>query len=78
MEQTQHTPNPDDRSDNANKIQNMINHTKENMKEAEASMKFGNEQDRQNVLAKNQRREVALEALESELRDEQAFNNTND
>jgi len=73
-----HTPKPDDRSDNAKKIQEMINNTKENMNEAEASMKFGNEQDRQNALAKNQRREESLSALESELRDEQAFNNTND
>lgn len=71
-------PNPDDRSDNANKIQNVINHTRENMKEAEASMKFGNEQDRQNVLAKNERREEALAALQSELKDEQAFNDAND
>lgn len=71
-------PNPDDRSDNAQKIQNMINHTKENIKEAEASMKFGNEQDRQNALAKNQRREEALSAFESELKDEQAFNDSND
>ncbi|PGS53503.1 small acid-soluble spore protein Tlp [Bacillus sp. AFS041924] len=69
---------PDDRSDNAEKIQDMINNTRENMKEAEASMKFGNEQDRQNALAKNQRREEALSALESELKDEQAFSNTTD
>jgi small acid-soluble spore protein (thioredoxin-like protein) len=41
-------------------------------------MKFGNEQDRQNVLAKNQRREESLSALESELQDEQAFNDAND
>ncbi|WP_179194734.1 small acid-soluble spore protein Tlp [Bacillus sp. EAC] len=71
-------PNPDDRSDNASKIQNTIDQTRENMKEAEASMKFGNEQDRQNVLAKNERREEALEALQSELKDEQAFNDAND
>ena len=71
-------PNPDDRSDNASKIQDMISNTKENIKEAEASMKFGNEQDRQNALAKNQRREEALSALESELKDEQAFNDAND
>ncbi|WP_129691916.1 small acid-soluble spore protein Tlp [Gottfriedia acidiceleris] len=77
MEYT-NTPKPDDRSDNASKIQDMINNTKENMKEAEASMKFGNEQDRQNALAKNQRREEAITALESELKDEQAFNDAND
>lgn len=71
-------PNPDDRSDNANKIQNIINHTQENMKEAEASMKFGNEQDRQNALDKNARREEALTALRSELKDEQAYNDAND
>ncbi|MEH7452868.1 small acid-soluble spore protein Tlp [Gottfriedia acidiceleris] len=77
MENT-NTPKPDDRSDNARKIQDNINNTRENINEAEASMKFGNEQDRQNALAKNQRREEAISALESELKDEQAFNNTND
>ncbi|XRG80077.1 small acid-soluble spore protein Tlp [Rossellomorea sp. GAMAL-10_SWC] len=77
MEYT-NTPKPDDRSDNARKIQDNINNTKENINKAEASMKFGNEQDRQNALAKNQRREEAIAALESELKDEQAFNNTND
>ncbi|MEH7351372.1 MULTISPECIES: small acid-soluble spore protein Tlp [Bacillaceae] len=77
MEYT-NTPKPDDRSDNARKIQDNINNTRENINEAEASMKFGNEQDRQNALAKNQRREEAIAALESELKDEQAFNNTND
>ncbi|MFD4705365.1 small acid-soluble spore protein Tlp [Gottfriedia sp. NPDC058432] len=77
MEYT-NTPKPDDRSDNASKIQNNINNTKENMKEAEASMKFGNDEQRQNAIAKNQRREESIAALESELRDEQAFNNTND
>ncbi|WP_286133874.1 small acid-soluble spore protein Tlp [Bacillus sp. AFS053548] len=74
----EHTPKPDDRSDNASKIQSNINNTKENMKEAEASMKFGNDEQRQNAIAKNQRREESIAALESELRDEQAFNNTND
>lgn len=73
----EYKPNPDDRSDNAEKIQNAINHTRENMKEAEASMKFGNEQDRQNVLAKNERREESLAALESELKEEKAFSDTN-
>ncbi|WP_373604960.1 small acid-soluble spore protein Tlp [Bacillus sp. AFS017336] len=69
---------PDDRSDNADKIQDMINNTKENIKEAETSMQIGNEQQKQNAIEKNQRREESLSALESELRDEQAFNNTND
>ncbi|MFB7140766.1 small acid-soluble spore protein Tlp [Gottfriedia sp. NPDC056225] len=69
---------PDNRSDNADKIQDMINNTKENIKEAETSMQIGNEQQKQNALEKNQRREESLSALESELRDEQSFNNTND
>lgn len=68
-------PKPDDRSDNAAKIQEIITNTKENMKEAEAGMRFGSEEDIRNTVAKNQRREASIAGLQEELKDEQTFNN---
>jgi small acid-soluble spore protein (thioredoxin-like protein) len=69
---------PDDRSDNAEKIQNTIENTKENMRKADFSMKFSNEQDKQNAIEKNQRRKESIEGLQKELQEEQAFSNQND
>ena len=69
---------PDDRSDNAEKIQNTIENTKDNMRKAEFSMKFSNEQDKQNAIEKNQRRKESIEGLQKELQEEQAFSNKND
>lgn len=69
---------PDDRSDNAEKIQETIENTKENMRKADFSMKFSNEQDKQNAIEKNQRRKESLEGLQKELQEEQAFSNQND
>jgi small acid-soluble spore protein (thioredoxin-like protein) len=69
---------PDDRSDNAQKIQNTIENTKENMRKADFSMKFSNDQDKQNAIEKNQRRKESIEGLQRELQEEQAFSNQND
>jgi len=69
---------PDDRSDNAEKIQNTIENTKENMRKADFSMKFSNEQDKQNAIEKNQRRKESIEGLQKELQEEQAYSNQND
>ncbi|MBP0725911.1 small acid-soluble spore protein Tlp [Bacillus sp. RG28] len=69
---------PDDRSDNAEKIRNTIENTKENMRKADFSMKFSNEQDKQNAIEKNQRRKESIEGLQKELQEEQAFSNRND
>jgi small acid-soluble spore protein (thioredoxin-like protein) len=63
-------PNPDDRSDNVEKLQSMIVHTIENMQEAEASMEFGNEEDKKRIEAKNERRRDSLDAFRSEVKDE--------
>ncbi|MDT0159035.1 small acid-soluble spore protein Tlp [Bacillus infantis] len=63
-------PNPDDRSDNVEKLQSMIVHTIENMQEAEASMEFANEEDKKRIEAKNERRRDSLDAFRSEVKDE--------
>jgi small acid-soluble spore protein (thioredoxin-like protein) len=67
----QNKPNPDDRSDNVEKLQEMIQNTIENMEEAEASMAFTDSEEQiQQIEAKNERRRESLEALRSEVRDE--------
>jgi small acid-soluble spore protein (thioredoxin-like protein) len=66
----QNRPNPDDRSDNVEKLQSMIVHTIENMQEAEASMEFANEEDKKRIEAKNERRRDSLDAFRSEVKDE--------
>ncbi|MBT2689621.1 small acid-soluble spore protein Tlp [Bacillus sp. ISL-47] len=63
-------PNPDDRSDNVEKLQSMIVHTIENMDEAEESMKFANAEDLARIEAKNERRRESLASFRSEIKDE--------
>ncbi|MCX7774416.1 MAG: small acid-soluble spore protein Tlp [Clostridia bacterium] len=64
-------PKPDDRSDNVEKIQYNINHTIHNMEAAEDTMaRTDSEKTRKEVQAKNERREVALDAMRKEIRDE--------
>jgi small acid-soluble spore protein (thioredoxin-like protein) len=66
----QHTPKPDDRSDNVEKLQSIIVHTIENMQEAEAALEHANDKDAADIEAKNERRREALDALRSEVKDE--------
>lgn len=63
-------PNPDDRSDNVEKLQTMVQNTIENMREAEESLEFANEQDRSRITAKNERRKDSIDAMRAEIEDE--------
>jgi len=63
-------PKPDDRSDNVEKLQSMVQNTIENIHEAEAAAKFAEGQDRANIEAKNERRRESIEAMRSEIKDE--------
>ncbi|MDQ0190310.1 small acid-soluble spore protein (thioredoxin-like protein) [Alicyclobacillus cycloheptanicus] len=66
--------NPDDRSDNVEKLQQMIQDTMANLREAEDFVKaHGDEmraEDRQDIEAKNIRREEAIEGFRAEIKDE--------
>lgn len=72
-------PKPDDRSDNVEKLQSMIQNTIENMEEAEASLELAtNEEQRAQIEAKNERRRESIESFRSEIKDEaQTQNNRN-
>ncbi|MGG3560749.1 small acid-soluble spore protein Tlp [Bacillus sp. 1P10SD] len=64
-------PNPDDRSDNVEKLQSMIHNTIENMEAAEESLAFtDSEQQRQQIESKNQRRRESIDSFRSEIKDE--------
>ncbi|GGE34164.1 small, acid-soluble spore protein Tlp [Pullulanibacillus camelliae] len=67
-----HTPKPDDRSDNVEKLQEHIQNTIENIEAAEETLQSGDiaGRDRQAVEAKNHRREEAIEGMRKEIIDE--------
>ena len=67
-----YTPKPDDRSDNVEKLQQSIQNTIENIEAAHKTLQ--NEdidgKDREAILAKNERREEAIEGMRREIIDE--------
>ncbi|OZM56359.1 small acid-soluble spore protein Tlp [Lottiidibacillus patelloidae] len=73
---------PDDRSDNVEKIQDMIEHTIENMEQAEDTLRNPeidmSEHERQQIEEKNDRRREALDGFRSEVKDEANYNRQND
>ncbi|MFC4183996.1 small acid-soluble spore protein Tlp [Saccharococcus thermophilus] len=67
-----HRPNPDDRSDNVEKLQDMVQNTIENIEEAEETMQFASPEEREKIREKNKRREEAIAAMRAEIKDEAA------
>lgn len=64
-------PNPDDRSDNVEKLQAMIQNTENNIEAAEESIALtDSEQQRQQIEAKNERRRESIDSFRSEIKDE--------
>ncbi|MCR2822893.1 small acid-soluble spore protein Tlp [Lederbergia panacisoli] len=71
-------PKPDDRSDNAKKLQEMVHNTIENMEEAEATMDFSDSQDQEHIKEKNERRRESIEGMREEIKDEAAAQHNQD
>lgn len=64
-------PKPDDRRDNVDRIQNNIDHTIAKYRETEDMIKNAVDQkQRQELQAKNERRESALKGMRKEIKDE--------
>ncbi|WP_166242100.1 small acid-soluble spore protein Tlp [Paenibacillus turpanensis] len=65
---------PDNRADNVEKMQEMIQHTQENMHEAQEYLnEFGDEmtaEQRGNMEEKNERRRASIEKFREEIKDE--------
>ncbi|MEH7460592.1 small acid-soluble spore protein Tlp [Bacillus thuringiensis] len=68
-------PNPDDRSDNVEKLQEAVYNTIENMNEAREAEEFSNEKDRAAIEAKNERRMESIEGMRKEIKEEAAYRN---
>ncbi|EDL65757.1 small acid-soluble spore protein Tlp [Bacillus sp. SG-1] len=74
MAEYKNRPNPDDRSDNVDKLQSMVFHTIQNMERAEESMAMtDSDEQKQAIEAKNDRRRESIDAFRSELKDEAAY-----
>lgn len=70
-EKMMNNPKPDDRKDNVDKIQNMIDNTIVNYRETKDLMKkVDNEKERQDLADKNLRREQSLKNMKEEIKDE--------
>ncbi|WP_066288368.1 small acid-soluble spore protein Tlp [Bacillus sp. FJAT-29937] len=63
-------PKPDDRSDNVEKLNTMVENTIENINEAEETMQFADGEERAKIAAKNERRKESIEAMRAEIQDE--------
>lgn len=70
MSKERRKPNPDDRSDNVEKLQKMIHDTYENIAEAEDHLEWASGEDKENIKAKNERRREAIEGFRDEIKDE--------
>ncbi|MBB6447392.1 small acid-soluble spore protein Tlp [Bacillus benzoevorans] len=63
-------PNPDDRSDNVEKLQEMIANTDDNIRKAEATMRNLSGDEKAQVEAKNERRRESITSMRAEIKDE--------
>jgi small acid-soluble spore protein (thioredoxin-like protein) len=70
LDMANHTPKPDDRSDNVEKLQSMIHHTIANMEDAEAAMVNSSPEDQARIEAKNERRRESIDSFRAEIKDE--------
>jgi small acid-soluble spore protein (thioredoxin-like protein) len=62
--------NPDDRSDNVEKLQDMVQNTIANIEKAEATMACAGPEERERIEAKNHRREESIAGMREEISDE--------
>ncbi|MGG0638627.1 small acid-soluble spore protein Tlp [Bacillus altitudinis] len=72
MNDKSYQSNPDDRSDNVEKLQDMIENTLENIDESEAAMCLSTEEEKQMIKQKNENRRTSIDAMRSEIKDEEA------
>jgi len=68
-------PKPDDRSDNVDNLQEQVVNTIENLEEAHETLRNEDlpEEQRKAIIAKNRRREQAIEAKRAEIKDEYQY-----
>ncbi|MEB2357854.1 small acid-soluble spore protein Tlp [Bacillus pumilus] len=72
MNEKSYQSNPDDRSDNVEKLQDMFENTLDNIDESEAAMALSTDQEKQMIKQKNENRKMSIDAMRSEIEDEEA------
>lgn len=72
MNDKSYQSNPDDRYDNVEKLQDMIENTLKNIDESEAAMGLSTEEEKQMIKQKNENRRTSIDAMRSEIKDEEA------
>ena len=65
-------PKPDDRSNNVERLQDMVQNTIGNMERAEETMMNANSEQRQEIEEKNARRRESIACMREEIKDEAA------
>ncbi|WP_217585514.1 small acid-soluble spore protein Tlp [Lentibacillus saliphilus] len=70
MTDHKYEPKPDDRSDNVEKLQQMVQNTIENIEDSHDTMAHLSGNEKQQLEAKNKRREQAIEGMRQEIKDE--------
>lgn len=63
-------PKPDDRSDNVEKLQSMVQDTIQNLEESHDTMKYASETGKEQIQDKNKRRKEAIRGMREEIKDE--------
>ncbi|WP_100010865.1 small acid-soluble spore protein Tlp [Lentibacillus sediminis] len=70
MPEHDNQPKLDDRSDNVEKLQGMVQDTIQNIEKAHDTMKFSSGEEQQQIAEKNKRREQAIDGMREEIQDE--------
>ena len=70
MPEYNNKPKPDDRSDNVEKLENMVQDTIQNMEKARETMQYSSDEEQEKIKAKNNRREEAIQGMREEMTDE--------
>ncbi|HLR80469.1 MAG TPA: small acid-soluble spore protein Tlp [Bacillota bacterium] len=71
MSRNNNIPKPDDRRDNVEKLQEMVQDTIQNIEKSHETLKYASsEETREQIEAKNKRREEAIEGMRAEIQDE--------
>ncbi|HLS60038.1 MAG TPA: small acid-soluble spore protein Tlp [Virgibacillus sp.] len=74
MDNHDNKPNPDDRSDNVEKLQAMVEDTAQNIEKSEETMTHLGDEEKETIREKNRRREQAIDSMREEITDEYNHN----
>lgn len=61
---------PDNRSNNVERLHDMIENTEKKLQDAEISLEFASPEEKQRLQEKNERRKQSIHAMKEEMQDE--------